>query len=223
MSMYSLMLSEWEMDNYLSDDFNSTEFNENYLKEHNNSISNATDNALEMRRVKNKERNACFFRDTCETRYLNCHHHDLGDYRPTIQTQAIMLFLCLYMVLMSILFYHLLIAMVIDSHSRQMEVKKLWVHLSRAEIINILETALPRFLTEQFACPYIHVLRIVPVRDANYQKIWKQISEAESTQTISHQEFQSQLHEIEVDIMSRIEVRIMIQMLKLNTVFVGYF
>lgn len=198
------------MDNYLSDDFSITKFDEDYFKENDRSNYNLTDYAEKMKINKTETRNKCFFRDTCEIRDLTCHYHDLGGYRPSLQVQAIMLFLCLYMVLMSILFYHLLIAMVIDSHSRQMEVKKLWVHLSRAEIINILETALPRFLTERFVCPYIHVLRIVPLRDANYQKIWKQISEAESTQTISHQEFQSQLDEIEVDIMSRIEVRFMI-------------
>eukprot|EP00210_Caulerpa_lentillifera_P000770 g745.t1 len=205
MSMYSLMLGEWEMGNYLSDNFNVAEFNESYFNQHgiNSFDAGQYKTALEGNRTSGS--NACSFRDTCETREQDCHYTDLGSYRPTLQVQAIMIFFCLYMVVMSILFYHLLIAMIIDSHSRQMEIRKLWVHLSRAEIINILETALPRFVTDQYVCPYIHVLRIVPVRDASYEKIWKQISEAESSNAISQQEFEHQLQDIEVDIMSRIE------------------
>lgn len=207
MSMFSLMLSEWEMDNYLSNDFDVEGFNRTYLKKHDSGNISADDYAKSFNRSK-AAATACFFRDTCETKDLTCHYKDLGGYRPSLQTQAIMLFLCVYMVLMSILFYHLLIAMVIDSHSRQMEVRKLWVHLSRAEIINILETALPSFLTEQYVCPYIHVLRIVPTRDANFEKIWKQISETESSQAVLLQGFENQMQDVEVDIMSRIEARI---------------
>jgi len=209
MSMFSLMLSEWEMDNYLSNDFDAAALNKTYFAKHDRS-NFSIDDYGETLRERKKNETACFFRDTCEAQDLTCHYKDLGGYRPTLQTQAIMLFLCVYMVLMSILFYHLLIAMVIDSHSRQMEVRKLWVHLSRAEIINILETALPSFLTEQYVCPYIHVLRIVPTRDANFEKIWKQISETESSQAVSLQGFENQMQDVEVDIMSRIEARILI-------------
>eukprot|EP00210_Caulerpa_lentillifera_P002104 g2019.t1 len=205
MSMYSLMLGEWEMGNYLSDNFNVAEFNESYFSQHDVDSFDAVQYKTALEGNRTSGSNACSLRDTCETREQNCHYTDLGSYRPTLQVQAIMIFFCLYMVVMSILFYHLLIAMIIDSHSRQMEVRKLWVHLSRAEIINILETALPRFLTEQYVCPYIHVLRIVPLRDANYEKIWKQISETESSYAISRQEVDNQLQDIEADIMSRIE------------------
>lgn len=87
-----------------------------------------------------------------------------------------------------------------------MEVKKLWVHLSRAEIIDILETALPRRFTEKYAFPYIHVLRVVPMRNPNLDKLWRHVIEAESEATRSAERFEAALKEIENDILSRIEV-----------------
>lgn len=87
-----------------------------------------------------------------------------------------------------------------------MEVKKLWVHLSRAEIITILETALPKSMTEKYAFPYIHVLRVIPMRNANLDKIWQQVSAAENTVDRQTEQFETLLRQIESDILSRIEV-----------------
>ena len=87
-----------------------------------------------------------------------------------------------------------------------MEVRKLWVHLSRAEIINILETALPRRLVRKYVFPYIHVLRVIPKRATNLDKLWKQVHTTENTAIQSSEQFESLLQEIELDITSRIEV-----------------
>lgn len=112
MTMFSLMLGEWEVGNYLgSHDFDEVEFNTTYFKSHNASDFNVTD--YQQARLKEETPNACYWRD---------HKMDAdfeeGRYHPNLEVFSIIIFLCIYMIIMSILFYHLLIAMVIDAHSR---------------------------------------------------------------------------------------------------------
>lgn len=87
-----------------------------------------------------------------------------------------------------------------------MEIRKLWVHLSRAQIINELETALPRFITNKFTVPYIHVLRIVPERQASLDKLWNQIGVAETSISDTKEKFEIELKNIENEVMMKIEV-----------------
>ncbi|GMH34069.1 hypothetical protein BSKO_01903 [Bryopsis sp. KO-2023] len=114
-------------------------------------------------------------------------------------------FFVIYMLIMSVLLYNLLIAMMIDSHARQMEVRKLWVHVSRAEIIDELETALPKFITKRHQEPFIHALRIVPPKHASMDSLWTQLSTAETSFAARKEEFEVELLQTEKDLMETIE------------------
>lgn len=110
-----------------------------------------------------------------------------------------------YMLIMSVLLYNLLIAMMIDSHARQMEVRKLWVHVSRAEIIDELETALPKFITRRHQEPFIHALRIVPPKHASMDSLWTQLDVAETSLAARKEEFEVELLRTEKELMGTIE------------------
>ena len=232
--MFSLMLGELEVSNYYSEAFF---FDEDAYKStykdrkgsdiiddevYKDDLKEAMKNC-KLYETSYCERNKCYWQDPCEEESDKCHGWKSVESKG--EFFSILFFLCVYMVTMSILLYHLLIAMVIDSHSRvilctqclfgslcvplqQMEVKKLWVHLSRAEIINIMETALPRKMTQKYAYAYIHVLRVIPMRSANLDKLWHQAHIAENTATKSAEDFDLLLNQIQADILSRIEVHL---------------
>ena len=234
MSMFSLMLGELEVANYYSEpfSFNESKYNETYWEtKGTHSVEDEVYNADRDKALKDCEssdaeyceRNMCYWQDPCKLKDETCQGWNIVETKG--EFFSILFFLCIYMVTMSILLYHLLIAMVIDSHSRvivcteclfgslcvhmqQMEVKKLWVHLSRAEIINIMETALPRKLTQKYAYAYIHVLRVIPMRSANLDKIWHQAHTTENSATKASEDFELLLSQIQADILSRIEVHL---------------
>lgn len=88
-----------------------------------------------------------------------------------------------------------------------MEVRKLWVHVSRAEIIDELETALPKFITKRYQEPFVHALRIVPPKEASLESLWGQIGATETSIAASKEDFERELRKTEREIMEAIDVR----------------
>lgn len=89
-----------------------------------------------------------------------------------------------------------------------MEVRKLWVHVSRAEIIGELETALPKFITRRYQEPFVHALRIIPPREASLESLWTQIGATETSLAASKEEFERELIKTEKEVMEAIDVRL---------------
>lgn len=56
--------------------------------------------------------------------------------------------------------------------------EKLWNLCSKAQIIDELETTLPRFVTSKWDAPYIHVLKTAPRKDVNLNALWTKLDVA---------------------------------------------
>lgn len=82
------------------------------------------------------------------------------------------------------------------------------MHVSRAEIIDELETTLPRSITNRHQTPFIHVLRIVPPRNASLESLWTQLDAAESSIAASKEELELELIRSEREIMEAMDVRV---------------
>lgn len=120
MTMFGLMLGEWEMDNYLSSygPFNETLFKASYRPWPPDNLTHYHE-AVEKEKEKHAW-NACYWGYSCELGDAGktCAADEWDGYHYRADTFSIMIFMCIYMLITSVLLYHLLIAMIIDIHSR---------------------------------------------------------------------------------------------------------
>eukprot|EP00210_Caulerpa_lentillifera_P005001 g4775.t1 len=98
-------------------------------------------------------------------------------YKSQNKAAAIIFFL-IYQSIMAIMLLNLLIAIMTDSYAKVMDDEKLWNLCSKAQIIDELETTLPRFLTSQWDAPYVHVLKLIPRETVNLNSVWNRIDMA---------------------------------------------
>ena len=61
-----------------------------------------------------------------------------------------------------------------------MEDKRLWNLCSKTQIIDELETTLPRFVTKQWNPLYVHILKVGPRKDVNLDSLWNRLGMTES-------------------------------------------
>lgn len=113
-------------------------------------------------------------------------------YRSKNNVAAVIFFL-VYESIMAIMLLNLLIAIMTDSygkvtlHTWQLPIsfsfqvmadERLWNLCSKAQIIDELETTLPKFITSRWDAPYIHVLTASPRKDVSLNKLWMRLDMA---------------------------------------------
>lgn len=118
--MSGLMLGEWQVSSYIAAQhpFNETEFDEKF----NTSYSHFPPDQYQRIKKDVRERlvwSPCLLDHNCTQRVNDtCPSDEWERYPLALESSFIIILICVYMIVMSVLFYHLLIAMVIDVHAR---------------------------------------------------------------------------------------------------------
>lgn len=84
-----------------------------------------------------------------------------------------------------------------------MEDEHLWNLCSKAQIIDELETTMPRWLLERWNPPFIHILKLKPKSSINLNRLWDRLDMTESRLVSSNKEMSVKLESMEERITKR--------------------
>ena len=87
--------------------------------------------------------------------------------------------------------------------------ERLWNWCSKAQIIDELETTLPKFLTSHWNPPFVHILRIAPQKNLNLNSLWMRIDMA-GEQSIKNTSDLMRKHALNAYSFTRGEVTLMV-------------
>ncbi|GMH40202.1 hypothetical protein BSKO_08106 [Bryopsis sp. KO-2023] len=118
---------------------------------------------------------------------------------------AAVCFFVLYEFIMAIMLLNLLIAIMTDSYSKVMENEHLWNLCSKAQIIDELETTLPKWLVRRWNPSYVHILKISPRRQVDMGSLHDRLDITEGRLASTSKEMAVKMSDLERKVMKRLD------------------
>lgn len=119
--------------------------------------------------------------------------------------EAAVCFFVLYEFIMAIMLLNLLIAIMTDSYSKVMENEHLWNLCSKAQIIDELETTLPKWLVRRWNPSYVHILKISPRRQIDMGSLHDRLDITEGRLASTSKEMAVKMSDLERKVMKRLD------------------
>ncbi|GMH44243.1 hypothetical protein BSKO_12177 [Bryopsis sp. KO-2023] len=114
-------------------------------------------------------------------------------------------FFLLFESVMAVMLLNLLIAIMTDSYSKVMEDEQLWILCSKAQIIDELETTLPKFITKRWNPSYVQILKVGPGKNVSLDSLWNRLDLAEGHLVGVTEEVLGKLQNFRVDALQKLQ------------------